>query len=86
MNLSEAERNFSKLVEKVYAEGVCIDLERDNKVIARLTPVQPKSPLTVGDLPAFLRSLPSLADDAESFAEDVRAIRTEFPAETAQWD
>jgi predicted DNA-binding antitoxin AbrB/MazE fold protein len=44
------------------------------------------SPLTVGKLNAFLRSLPALGDDAEEFAQDVRAIRTEFPAEANPWD
>lgn len=37
--------------------------------------------LTVGNLNAFLQSLPSLGDDAEDFLQDVRAIRAEFPAE-----
>ena len=36
MNVAEAEKNFAKLVDKVYLEGVSVDLERDDKVIARL--------------------------------------------------
>lgn len=86
MNVIEAERNFTRLVNKVYLEGISVDLERDDKVIARLTPAKPKSPLTVGQLNAFLLSLPSLGDDADSFAKDVRAIREEFPAEASPWD
>jgi hypothetical protein len=43
-------------------------LERDDKVIARLTPAKPRSPLTVGELNAFLRSFSSLGDDADGFA------------------
>ncbi len=46
----------------------------------------PASPITVGQLNAFLRNLPALGDDAEEFAQDVRAIRAEFPAETNPWD
>jgi len=86
MHIAEAEKNFAKLVNKVYLEGVSVDLERDNKVIARLTPAEPRSPLTVGALNAFLRSLPPLGDDADGFAHDVRAIRAEFPAEANPWD
>jgi predicted DNA-binding antitoxin AbrB/MazE fold protein len=53
----------------------------------RLTIEQvPHSPLTVGRLNDFLRSLPKLGDDAESFAQDIRAIRAEFPAEPNAWD
>lgn len=86
MNVADAEKSFAKLVEKVCAEGVSIDLERDDMVIARLTPAEPDSPLTVGDLNAFLRRLPSLDDDADDFAADVRAVRSEFPAEADPWD
>jgi antitoxin (DNA-binding transcriptional repressor) of toxin-antitoxin stability system len=86
MNVAEAERDFAKLVNKVYTEGISVDLERDDKVIARLTPVEPWSPLTVGELNAFLRTLPPLGADADAFAEDVRAVRAEFPAEANPWD
>ena len=46
----------------------------------------PPSPLTVGNLNTFLRSLPTLGDDVEAFANDVRAVRAEFPAEANPWD
>jgi antitoxin (DNA-binding transcriptional repressor) of toxin-antitoxin stability system len=86
VNIAEAEKNFAKLVDKVYREGISVDLERDQKVIARLTPAEPRPMITVGDLHAFLRALPSLGDDADSFANDIRAIRAEFPAEASPWD
>ena len=41
----------------------------------------PISPLTAANLNAFLHSLPDLGDDAEAFAEDVRAVRDKFPKE-----
>jgi antitoxin (DNA-binding transcriptional repressor) of toxin-antitoxin stability system len=81
MHVTEAEKNFAKLVNQVYVEGISVDLERDDKVIARLTPAQPRSALTVGELIAFLRKLPALGDDADDFANDLRAVRAEFPAE-----
>lgn len=86
MHIAEAEKNFATLVNKVYLEGISVDLERDDKVIARLTPVEPRSALTIGELNAFLRSLPPLGDDAEKFAEDVRMVRFEFPVEADPWD
>ena len=46
----------------------------------------PASPLTVGKLNRFLRSLPALGDDADGFAQDVRAARAAFPAEGNPWD
>ncbi len=86
MKIADAEKNFVKLVDKVYVEGISVDLERDAKVIARLTPAEPHSALTVGELNGFLRQLPSLGDDADAFALDVRSIRAEFPAEANPWD
>jgi predicted DNA-binding antitoxin AbrB/MazE fold protein len=46
----------------------------------------PAPPLTVGQLNAFLRNLPALGDDAEAFAQEVRPIRAELPAEANPWD
>jgi predicted DNA-binding antitoxin AbrB/MazE fold protein len=46
----------------------------------------PQSMLTVGGLNSFLSSLPPLGDDSEIFQQDVRAIRSEFPAEANLWD
>ena len=86
MNVIEAEKNFSKLVNRVYIEGISVDLERDNKVIARLTPAEPTSPMTVGQLLTALRSLSPLGDDADDFANDIRKIREELPVETNPWD
>ena len=37
------------------------------------------SPLTVGTLQRFLRSLPALGEDAEALSEDVRAVRAAQP-------
>lgn len=31
MNIVEAEKNFANLVNKVYSEGISVDLERDEK-------------------------------------------------------
>jgi len=86
MNVSEAQKDLSSLVDKVYTEGVTIDLERDNKVVARLTPAPGQSSVTVAQFNDFLRALPRLGDDADSFAHDVRALRAAFPAETNPWD
>jgi hypothetical protein len=69
----------------VYSEGISIDLERDNKVIARLTPAESTSELTVGRLNDFLRNLPPLGEEASRFVEDIRSIRGEFPPEANPW-
>ena len=86
MNVTESAEHFAELVNEVYREGISVDLECDEKVIARLMPAKLRSPLTLGELNTFLRGLPALGDDAEEFARDLRTIRAEFPAEANSWE
>jgi antitoxin (DNA-binding transcriptional repressor) of toxin-antitoxin stability system len=86
ITVAEAARDFSALVDRVYSEGTSVELERDEHVIACLSPVRPQSALKVRDLTAFLAALPKLGHDAEAFSEDIRAIRRELPVETDPWD
>ena len=46
----------------------------------------PKPRLTVGDSNTFLRSLPSLGDDAEAFAQDIRDVLAAAPPEVDPWE
>jgi len=86
VTVSEAERDFANLVNRVHAEGISVELARGDEVIARLVPASARVALKVQDLNAFLLGLPKLGDDAVAFGEDVRAIRRDFPAETNPWD
>jgi antitoxin (DNA-binding transcriptional repressor) of toxin-antitoxin stability system len=85
ITVAEAQRDFASLVNRVYSEGIPVELERDDEVIARLTPAVPRSRLKVGELNSFLEGLPKLREDADAFLEDVRAIRREFPSEANPW-
>lgn len=85
ITIAEAERDFAGLVNRVYSEGVPVELERGGEVIAHLAPVVPRSRLKVGQLNAFLGGLPKLGEDAAAFLDDVRAIHREFPPEASPW-
>jgi len=85
ITIAEAERDFANLVNRVYSEGILVELERDDVVIAHLTPAVPRSRLKVRELNAFLEGLPKLREDADAFLEDMRAIRREFPSEADPW-
>jgi antitoxin (DNA-binding transcriptional repressor) of toxin-antitoxin stability system len=41
MTVADAEREFGNLVNRVYSEGISIELEQGDKVVARLTPGGP---------------------------------------------
>jgi hypothetical protein len=81
MTVPEAGRDFGNLVNRVCSEGISIELEQGDKVVARLTPEELPPSLKVGDLNAFLKSLPQLGNDAGAFDEDLCDIRHQFPVE-----
>ncbi len=72
-------------MNRVYSEGIPVELERGDEVIAHLTPAAPRSRLKVGEMNTFLESLPKLREDTDAFLEDIRAIRREFPTEANPW-
>lgn len=86
INVTQAVRNFSDLLNRVYYQGVSVELERGNKVIARLSPASPSSTLRAEDLSDFFASLPKLGEDADAFAEDVERVREALPSERSEWD
>lgn len=86
LSVTQAVRQFSDLMNRVFYQGSTVELERGNKVIARICPVTSESPLKVKDLNSFFQELPSLGDDSERFAEDLAEIRKQVPAEQNQWD
>lgn len=85
ISVTQAVRHFSELVNRVYYHGVSVELERGNKVVARLSPVVPSGGLQAEDLGAFLGALPKLEDDAEGFARDVAEVRAALPQEREAW-
>lgn len=86
VTVTQAERDFVNLVNRVHAEGISVELARGEEVIARLVPADSPAALKIQDLNAFLQGLPKLGDDAAGFSEAVRAIRRNFPTEANPWD
>lgn len=81
LSVTQAVRQFSDLMNRVFYQRSIVELERGNKVIARICPVAQESPLKVKDLNQFFHELPSLGEDTERFAQDVEEIRKQVPTE-----
>jgi antitoxin (DNA-binding transcriptional repressor) of toxin-antitoxin stability system len=77
ISVIEAGRQFDDLITRVSRDGVTIELEQDNQVVAQLSPAGRRVP--VADLNRIFGSFPSLGDDADSFARDVERVRGEVP-------
>ncbi len=86
ISVTQAVRQFSDLLNKVYYQGISVELERANQVIAMITPVHKPVGLKVKDLNAFFADLPTLGEDASLFADDIDEIRKEYPLEKDHWD
>lgn len=80
ISVTEARRQFDELISRVSRDGVTVELERDNHVVARLSPAAHQ--VKVADLNRVFGSFPSLGDDADSFAQDMDRIRQGVPQET----
>ena len=85
INATQAARQFSDLLNRVYYQGVSFELERNNKVIAHLVPVTAPATVMVRDLNRLFAELPELDEEATAFAADVVAIRGEIPPEGDPW-
>ncbi len=86
ISVTQAVRQFSDLLNRVFYQGTIVELERGNKVIARISPVAPESPLKVKNLNKLFADLPSLGEDARDFAKDLTDIRKQVPLEQNKWD
>ncbi len=85
MTVDEARRQFESIVDRVDAEGVTVELERDDRVVARLVPGIPSSGMTMMEFGEFLASLPSLGDDSEAFERDIEEMRNFHLPEADPW-
>ncbi|MCI5125837.1 MAG: antitoxin [Candidatus Electrothrix sp. AR5] len=85
LTVTQAVRQFSDLMNRVFYQRSIVELERGNRVIARICPVAQESPLKVKDLNRFFHELPSLGEDSEGFAQDLEEIRKQVPTERNRW-
>ena len=86
MSVTQAARQFSDLLNRVFYQGTVVELERGNKVIARLSPAVPESIVKVKDLNRLFAELPSLGEGAKALEKDLADIRNQAPKEQNQWD
>ena len=72
INVTQAARNLSELLNRVAYQGVSFELMRGGRRIARLVPPGPPKEVRVSDLNALFDRLPRLdPDDVEAFETDV---------------
>jgi antitoxin (DNA-binding transcriptional repressor) of toxin-antitoxin stability system len=85
ISVTQAAHQFSDLLNRVFYQGASFELERNNKVIARLLPANAPVKVQTKDLNRLFAELPDLQEDAAAFADDVEAVRNELPREQEPW-
>ena len=88
LTVTEAARNFSDVVNRVFYRGESMDLTRGGKVVARLVPATELEAPTGRDVTAAWEALPHLEkDEADAFAEEVESGRRSLnKTPTSRWD
>jgi hypothetical protein len=84
LSLSDTNVDWRALLEHVVRDNVTIDIQEGNTTVARILPIA--GGVSLGNLNAVLASLPHLEDDANSFANDLEAIRSSLLPESNPWD
>jgi len=76
---TEAAREFSKVLSKVYYQGESFDIQRGKEIVAKIIPAAHSPQLRVQDLNALFQSLPSLEEEEEkAYKEDIEGIRNQM--------
>jgi hypothetical protein len=83
-DISNPNIDWASLVRHVAKDQVTVELADGTVAIAQVIPLQ-KS-ISIKDFTSLMSSLPSLGEDAESFAKDVEAVRNGFKEVSDPWE
>lgn len=83
-DISNPNIDWASLVRHVAKDQITVELADGAIAIAQVIPI--KKPVSIKDFSAVMRSLPSLGEDAESFARDIEAARSSFKDDSDPWE
>ncbi len=83
-DISNTSVDWASLVRHVAADQVAVELSDGSVAIAQVVPL--KKSVTMKDFASIMSRLPSLSEDASSFAKDVETARQNFRDVTDPWE
>ena len=83
-DISNPNIDWARLVRHVAEDQVTVELADGTVAIAQVIPM--KKSISIRDFASLMSSLPSLGEDAESFAKDVEAVRNGFKEVIDPWE
>jgi antitoxin (DNA-binding transcriptional repressor) of toxin-antitoxin stability system len=78
-------RNLSAMIDKVRISGRSLYITKGLQTIAELSP-PPKSGFPIKNLASFIKTLPSLGNDAEDMAQDIKSIKNSARLPGNPWE
>ncbi|WP_163836679.1 hypothetical protein [Spartinivicinus ruber] len=85
ISATELARNMASVIDKVRVSGHSVYITKGSQTIAELSP-PPKQGFPIEQLGSLLASLPSLGNDAQQMAEDLKAARSRADLPENPWD
>jgi len=86
INVTQAARNLTALVNRVARQGASFELTRGGRPIARLVPSNPSKEVKVLELSALFARLPRLdPDDIDAFEQDIGESECAVGADRDPW-
>jgi hypothetical protein len=79
-------RNFSEYLNRVRYQGASFDIERGSEIIAHIGPPAAPGGYPIERLAALFAGLPPLADDGDSFLQDIHGAVAGLVTERDAWD
>ena len=85
ISVTTASDSLTEILNRVMYQGAVFELEWGNKILHDFPQQILYIPFKWKNSTDFLQQLPSLGDDAEPFAQDIKAIRQEMAKERNPW-
>ena len=83
-DISNPNIDWAELVRHVAKDQVTVELADGTVAIAQVVPM--KRSILMKDFASMMSSLPSLGEDAASFARDVESVRNSFKEVSDPWE
>ena len=83
-DIANLNADWAGLVRHVAKDQVSVEFTDGAVAIAQLVPI--KKSVSMKDFASIMSTVPSLGEDAESFARDVASVRRSFKEVTDPWE
>jgi len=86
VNVTQAARQLSDLLNRVAYQGASFELTRGGRRIARLVPAGPPKRVKVSELNDIFARVPKLGDDADAFERDIADAQSAIVPDRDPWE